>query len=111
MLKLANEVEPYKQHVIWGFNIVDIAHAVRRAQAINSEIKSWGLKYITTYLEKEKPNRVYVEGSKISKIYLDNETYYVNPKTGKYRLVGEPGTEDLLIKFPINLKYGVGKKS
>jgi DNA polymerase elongation subunit (family B) len=73
MLKLANEVEPYKQHVIWGFNIIDIAHSVRRAQAINSEIKSWGLKYITTYLEKEKPNRVYVDGGKISKIYLDNE--------------------------------------
>lgn len=70
MLKLANEVEPYKQHVIWGFNIIDIAHSVRRAQAINSEIKSWGLKYITKYLEKEKPNRVYVDGGKISKIYL-----------------------------------------
>ena len=110
MLKLANEVEPYKQHVIWGFNIVDIAHAVRRAQAINSEIKSWGLKYITTYLEKEKPNRVYVEGSKISKIYLDNETYYVNPKTGKYRLVGEPGTEDLLIKFPNKFEVWGGQK-
>ena len=41
MLKLANEIEPYKQHVIWGFNIIDIAHSVRRAQAINSEIKSW----------------------------------------------------------------------
>jgi DNA polymerase elongation subunit (family B) len=110
MLKLANEVEPYKQHVIWGFNIVDIAHAVRRAQAINSEIKSWGLKYITTYLEKEKPNRVYVEGSKISKIYLDNETYYVNPKTGKYRLIGEPGTEDLLIKFPNKFEVWGGQK-
>jgi hypothetical protein len=70
MLKLANEVEPYKQHIIWGFNIIDIAHSVRRAQAINSEIKSWGLKYITTYLEKEKPNRVYVDGSKISKYIL-----------------------------------------
>ena len=100
MLKLANEVEPYKQHVIWGFNIIDIAHSVRRAQAINSEIKSWGLKYITTYLEKEKPNRVYVEGSKISKIYLDNESYYVNPKTGGYKQIGEPGTEDLLKKYP-----------
>ncbi len=51
VLKLANEVEPYTQHIIWGHNIVDIAHAVRRAQAINSEIKSWGLKYITQYLK------------------------------------------------------------
>ena len=110
MLKLANEVEPYKQHIIWGFNIIDIAHSVRRAQAINSEIKSWGLKYITTYLEKEKPNRVYVEGSKISKIYLDNESYYVNPKTGGYKQIGEPGTEDLLKKYPGKFEIWPGRK-
>ena len=100
MLKLANEVEPYTQHIIWGFNIVDIAHSVRRAQAINSEIKSWGLKYITKYLEKEKTNRVYVEGSQISKIYLENDSYYVNPKTGNYKKIGESGTENLLQKYP-----------
>jgi DNA polymerase elongation subunit (family B) len=110
MLKLANEIEPYKQHVIWGFNIIDIAHSVRRAQAINSEIKSWGLKYITTYLEKEKPNRVYVEGSKISKIYLDNESYYVNPKTGNYKQIGEPGTENLTQKYPGKFEIWTGRK-
>ena len=110
MLKLANEVEPYKQHVIWGFNIIDIAHSVRRAQAINSEIKSWGLKYITTYLEKEKPNRVYVDGGKISKIYLDNESYYVNPKTGGYKQIGEPGTDGLLEKYPGKFEIWTGRK-
>ena len=110
MLKLANEVEPYTQHVIWGFNIVDIAHAVRRAQAINSEIKSWGLKYITKYLEKEKPNRVYVDGAFISKIYLDNESYYVNPKTGNYKKIGEPGTENLLQKYPGKFEIWPGRK-
>lgn len=110
MLKLANEVEPYKQHVIWGFNIIDIAHSVRRAQAINSEIKSWGLKYITKYLEKEKLNRVYVEGNKISKIYLDNESYYVNPKTGGYKKIGEPGTENLLEKYPGKFEIWPGSR-
>jgi len=110
MLKLANEVEPYSQHIIWGFNIIDIAHSVRRAQAINSEIKSWGLKYITKYLEKEKPNRVYVEGSKISKIYLENESYYANPKTGNYKLIGEPGTENLLEKYPGKFEIWTGRK-
>lgn len=110
VLKLANEVEPYTQHVIWGFNIIDIAHAVRRAQAINSEIKSWGLKYITQYLEKEKTNRVYVDGAWISKIYLDNESYYVNPKTGKYKKIGEPGTENLLDKFPGKFEIWPGRK-
>ena len=110
VLKLANEIEDYTQHVIWGFNIIDIAHSVRRAQAINSEIKSWGLKYITKYLEKEKKNRVYVEGNQISKIYLDNESYYVNPKTGGYKKIGEPGTENLLEKFPGKFEIWPGRK-
>lgn len=110
MLKLANEIETYKQHVIWGFNIIDIAHAVRRAQAINSEIKSWGLKYITTYLEKEKENRIYVEGNKISKIYLENESYYVNPKTGGYKQIGEPGTDGLLDRYPGKFEIWPGRK-
>jgi len=110
VLKLANEVEPYTQHVIWGHNIVDIAHAVRRAQAINSEIKSWGLKYITQYLEKEKPNRVYVDGAFISKIYLENDSYYINPKTGKYKKIGEPGTENLLDKYPGKYEIWPGQR-
>jgi DNA polymerase elongation subunit (family B) len=110
VLKLANEVEPYTQFVLWGFSIIDIAHAVRRAQAINSEIKSWGLKYITTYLEKEKPNRVYVDGGKISKIYLENEDYYINPKTGSYKKVGEPGTDGLMEKYPGKFEKWGGKR-
>jgi DNA polymerase elongation subunit (family B) len=110
MLKLANEVEPYNQFMIWGVSIIDIAHAVRRAQAINSEIKSWGLKYITKYLEKEKPNRVYVDGAFISKIYLENESYYANPKTGNYKLIGEPGTEGLLEKYPGKFEIWTGRK-
>ena len=110
VLKLANEIEPYTQHVIWGFNIIDIAHSVRRAQAINSEIKSWGLKYITKYLEKEKPNRVYVDGAWISKIYLDNESYYVNPNTGNYKKIGEPGTERLMERYPGKFEIWPGRK-
>ena len=109
-LKLANEMENYTQHVIWGFNVIDISHSVRRAQAINSEIKKWGLKYITTYLEKEKPNRVYVDGGSISKIYLGDECYYMNPKTGKYRKIGDPGTEGLLEKYPDKYEIWTGSK-
>jgi len=109
-LKLANEVESYNQYVIWGFNIIDVAHAVRRAQAINSEIKSWGLKYITQFLEKEKPNRVYVDGAYISKIYLANEDYYLNPQTGRYKKVGDPGTENLLERFPGRYETWNGSK-
>ena len=100
VLKLGSEVEPYTQHLIWGTNVIDISHAVRRAKAINSEIKRWSLKYVTTYLEKEKPNRVYVDGAFISKIYKDPSMYYINPKTGRYKKVGDEGTEGLLEKYP-----------
>ena len=43
ILKLANEMEDYTQTIMWGYNIIDIAHAVRRAQQSNSDIKSWSL--------------------------------------------------------------------
>ena len=100
ILKLANEMEPYVQTQMWGYNIVDIAHAVRRAQAINSDIKSWSLKYITKFIEAEKTSRVYVEGDKIGKIYFDNEDYYLNPESGGFKKVGIPGTENLMERFP-----------
>jgi DNA polymerase elongation subunit (family B) len=100
ILKLANEMEPYVQTQMWGYNIVDIAHAVRRAQAINSDIKSWSLKYITKFIEAEKASRVYVEGDKIGKIYFDNEDYYLNPESGGFKKVGMPGTENLMKRFP-----------
>lgn len=110
ILKLANEVEPYDQFLIWGFNIIDISHSVRRAQAINSEIKSWGLKYITKFIEKEKSNRVYVDAAYISKIFLENESYYVNPKSGGFRKIGDPGTENLLEKYPGKFEIWPGRK-
>ncbi|MCV6900892.1 hypothetical protein OE165_28060, partial [Escherichia coli] len=46
-VKFGGETEHYLQTSMYGYNIIDISHAVRRAMAINSEIKSWGLKYIT----------------------------------------------------------------
>lgn len=110
VLKLASEVEGFNQYLLWGFNIIDISHSVRRAQAMNSEIKGWGLKYITKYLEKEKPNRVYVDGAFISKIYLENKDYYFNPKTGNYREVGSPGTENLMDKYPGKYVIWTGKQ-
>ena len=110
MLKLANEMEDFIQMQMWGYNVVDIAHAVRRAQAINSDIKSWGLKYITQFIGAGKENRVYVQGDKIGKTYFDNKDYYFNPKTGGFKEVGSKGTENLMEKFPghyekVNGKY------
>ena len=76
MLKLGNEMEQYNQTYMFGYNIIDIAHSVRRAQAINSDIKGWGLKYITQYSEVNKKNRVYIPGDKIHAIWSDTVNQY-----------------------------------
>jgi len=88
MLKLANEVEPYTQTSIWGYNVIDIIHAVRRAQAINSSIKSAGLKYITQYINAEAPDRVYIDHLDIGPFYTKKEEYWLNIQNGNYRKVG-----------------------
>jgi DNA polymerase elongation subunit (family B) len=89
MLKLANEVETYIQTSIWGYNVIDIIHAVRRAQAINSSIKSAGLKYITQYIGAESKDRVYIDHLDIGKLYSKKEEYWLNITNGNYRKVGQ----------------------
>jgi DNA polymerase elongation subunit (family B) len=100
MLKLANEVERYQQTSMWGYNIIDIIHSVRRAQAINSSIKSAGLKYITQYLELESENRIYIEHTDIGSMYANKEEYWLNVKNGKYKKASLPQFQDLDKRFP-----------
>ena len=76
VLKLGGEVEYYKPTVMWGHNIVDSLHAVRRAQAIDSNMKLANLKYVTRYLKLKKENRVYVPGNKIGSIWLETDNVY-----------------------------------
>lgn len=76
MLKLGNESEKFDQTYLYGYNIIDIAHSVRRAQAINSDIKSWTLKYITKYSGVAKDNRIYVPGDKIHATWTDTKNKY-----------------------------------
>ena len=87
MLKLANEVESYIQTSIWGYNVIDIIHAVRRAQAINSSIKAAGLKYITKYINAEAPDRIYIDHLDIGKMYTNKEEFWLNKQNGNYRKV------------------------
>ena len=88
MLKLANEVENFTQTSIWGYNVIDIIHAVRRAQAINSSIKAAGLKYITKYINAEAPDRVYIDHLDIGPFYTKKEEFWLNTQNGKYKKVG-----------------------
>ncbi len=100
VLKLGAEMEKYSQVQIWGTNSIDIAHSVRRTQTINSEIKSWGLKYITQFAKAEKPNRVYVPGDKIASTYRENKEFYLNVDNGVYKSTDDKKLKDLDLKFP-----------
>jgi DNA polymerase elongation subunit (family B) len=88
ILKLANEVEDYTQTSIWGYNVIDALHSVRRAQAINSNIKSAGLKYIVKYLEIEDQDRIYIGHEDIGSMYKKKDEYWLNITNGKYKKVG-----------------------
>jgi DNA polymerase elongation subunit (family B) len=84
-VKFGGETESYNQTNMYGYSVIDISHAVRRAMAINSEIKGWGLKYITQYSEIAKPNRVYVPGDKINSTWADKvNNYAFNDKDGDW---------------------------
>jgi len=88
MLKLGNEVEKFTQTQMWGYNIIDIIHSVRRAQAINSSIKEAGLKYITKFIDGEAKDRVYIDHDKIGSLYKEKNLYWLNIENGKYKKVG-----------------------
>lgn len=90
VLKLGGEVEYYKPTIMWGHNIVDSLHAVRRAQAIDSNMKSASLKYVTKYLKLTKENRVYVKGDQIGTIWREiDPSYAFNDENGDYYKVTE----------------------
>jgi DNA polymerase elongation subunit (family B) len=82
--KVGGETEDYMQPVMFGFNIIDINHATKRASAIDSEMENTKLKYLCKYNKVSKSNRVYVEGDKINKILIDTNPYWYDDKTGSY---------------------------
>lgn len=106
-LKMGPEMENYEQTHMWGYNIMDVYHAVRRAQAINSSIKEAGLKYITKYSNVAKSNRVYIQGDKLGKIYGDTENdYWLNEENGDWGkikdIAGEVNLSDETVEQLLN---------
>jgi DNA polymerase elongation subunit (family B) len=85
-LKLGGEVEDYEQVHMWGYSVIDIIHSARRAQAIDSDMKSASLKYVTKYNKVAKKNRVYVPGENngIARIWKDADPYFFCDRTGAY---------------------------
>lgn len=91
VLKLGGEVEYYKPTVMWGHSVLDSLHAARRAQAIDSSMKSSNLKYVTKYLNLNKPNRVYVPGDKITKTWAitDENAFAFNDNDGDWYQISD----------------------
>lgn len=76
ILKLGGEIETFYRTQVPETIITDSLHAVRRAQAIDSNFLKADLKYSTEYLGMKKPNRVYVPGKLISETWKDTEEHY-----------------------------------
>lgn len=94
-IKLGGLTENYKQTHMWGYSILDIWHAVRKAKAINSEIKLTSLKYITKYSKIAKPNRVYIQGDMLYTTWAEEDSYYYyNDDNGDWFKYIDPEWED-----------------
>ena len=53
-LKVGGDTEKYTSTNMWGYTIIDTNHAVKRAKAINSDIKNAKLKYIAKFAKVAK---------------------------------------------------------
>ena len=86
-VKFGNESEKYTATEMWGFSVIDIFHAVKKTAAINTEIRKTSLKEICKYEDIAKENRTYINGSggNISKYWLENKTFIINPQNNQYR--------------------------
>lgn len=76
ILKLGGEIETYNKTIIPRTIVLDSLHAVRRAQALDSNMLFSNLKYVTKYSKIVKVDRVYVPGDRISEIWNDKDHLY-----------------------------------
>ena len=84
IIKLGGDIEKFTQTNMFGYSIIDIIHSARKAQAIDSSMKSAALKYVCKYNKIAKKNRVYIKGDKIGSYWKTNKDYYFNNITGLY---------------------------
>lgn len=98
ILKLGGEIETFYQTIVPGVVITDSLHAVRRAQALDSNMERADLKYVTKYSKIVKPNRVYMPGDKIAAVSTDLEKHYAyNDIDGDWYLY-DPNFKESAIK-------------
>lgn len=96
VLKLGGEMEYYYPTVMWGKHITDCLFSVRRAQALDSNMKKATLKYVTKYSKINKKNRVYVPGKIINETWADKSlSYAFNDDNGEwYKITSDKPLKD-----------------
>ena len=98
ILKLGGEIETFYQTIVPDTVITDSLHAVRRAQALDSNMERADLKYVTKYSKIVKPNRVYMPGDKIASVSTDLEKRYAyNDVDGDWYLY-DPNYKEIINK-------------
>jgi len=108
-VKFGGKTEQYTKTEIWGYSNVDIIHAAKKTQAINSEIKKVGLKYICKYEGIAKENRMYVAGNNIFKIWDQNKSFIINKLNNEYKLIPDSyqdKPQEYIDKLKTNLLKG-----
>lgn len=99
ILKLGGEIEKFRPTIVPRTIITDSLHAVRRAQAIDSNMLRADLKYATKYAKMVKPNRVYTPGDKIDEIWRDREEHYAFNNTNGDWYIYDPSAPDSTAEF------------
>lgn len=93
-LKLGGEMEKFYQTIIPGVIVTDSLHAVRRAQALDSNMMQADLKYATKYAGLVKQNRVYTPGNKIDDILTDTVQHYAFNNTNGDWYIYDPSSKN-----------------
>ena len=105
-LKVGNETKYYNKTRMYGYNVLDIIHAVWKTQAINSNMKEAGLKYVCKFAGIAKPNRMYVKnGAKIYEMWKEDKFYINKSETNDYELIPEEHQNDAIDYLNQNPDY------
>jgi len=105
-LKVGNETKYYTKTSMFGYNVLDIIHAVWKTQAINSNMKEAGLKYVCKFAGIAKPNRMYVKnGAKIYEMWKQDKFYINKSETNDYELIPDEYQSKVIEYLEMNPVY------
>ena len=81
-VKYGNTTDRYTATEMWGYSIIDTLHAAKRTAAVNSDLKSSGLKYVAKFENFARENRTYIKGedNDIGRYYNENKVFLINDK-------------------------------